>query len=244
MSGIVGLVSTSNLVPQLIRGLQQLDRPGHNACGLAVHGQARHADAAPALHRQRWAHRASQWQPEEASSLLQHLHAGAGLAYTGQLPPLGHPRIQQVLPLFSHGPNADLNSPARVAVVHQGSLHNQQALREALQDRGYTFKSQSDTEVIAHLIDATHPGDPVQAVRRTLGLLKGCFALGVMFHDHPRRVIAAQHQMPLFWGVGKTHLGCANDAKALPSDTHSVQCLQDGQLIDLHHNACTVIRWD
>lgn len=244
MSGIVGLVSSSQLVPRLIRGLQQLDRPSDNACGLAVHGLARHTDVAPALHRQRWAHRVSDGCLQEVDATLPQLQAGAGLAHTGQLPPQGNRLLPQTLPHFSHGPKATLNSPARVAVVHHGSLHNQQALRETLQDRGYAFKSQSDTEVIAHLIDATGSGDPVQAVRRTMGLLEGCFALGVMFHDHPLRVIAAQHQRPLFWGVGSGHIGCASDVQALPPDTDSVQRLQDGQLIDLHNMCCSVSRWD
>ena len=244
MSGIVGLVSTSHLVPLLMRGLQQLERPGHNACGLAVLGQSCAPGAVKGLHRQRWARRLSDGCLPELKPSLEQLQAGAGMAHTGQLPPQGHRPLPQTLPHFSHGPQASLNSPARVAVVHHGSLHNQQALREALQDRGYSFKSQSDTEVIAHLIDATHCGDPVQAVRRTMGLLKGCFALGVLFHDHPLRLIAAQHQMPLYWGVGSGHIGCASDIQALPPDTDSVQLVKAGQLIDIHDTRCTLSPWD
>ena len=161
MSAILGLVSTSNIVPRLVRGLQQLDQPGHNTCGLAVHGRPDNTDLPLGLHRQRWACSVSQWQPDDVDDALQRLQGRAGLACSGQLAPLGSRLMPQALPHVSQGPQATLNSAVRVAVVHHGSLHNQQALREALMDRDYTFKSQSDTEVIAHLLDAIHQGHPV-----------------------------------------------------------------------------------
>ena len=145
MSGISGLVATSNIVPRLVRGLQHLDQVGHNTCGLAVYGQQNHKDLPPDLYRQRWTTGVSQWQAQDVDKALQRLQGRAGMAYSGQQALLGSRLMPQALPHISHGPQATLNSPARVAVVHHGSLHNQQALREVLLDRGYRFKSQSDT---------------------------------------------------------------------------------------------------
>lgn len=234
MSAILGLVSTSNIVPRLVRGLQQMDQPGHNTCGLAVHGRPDNTDLPLGLHRQRWACSVSQWQPDDVDDALQRLQGRAGLACSGQLAPLGSRLMPQALPHVSQGPQATLNSAVRVAVVHHGSLHNQQALREALMDRDYTFKSQSDTEVIAHLLDAIHQGHPVQTLHRALGLLSGPVALGVMFHDQPERLFAVQRGVPLHWGTGPGHAGWSSDKSALPPGTTSSTALRAGKVLDIY----------
>ena len=133
MSGILGMVSTRNIVPQLLQGLHQLEQPSHNTCGLVVHGVQGGLVMTPRLLRQRWGMRVSEWWPDGMAKdpVMRGLEGCAGIAHTGQQAPLGSRLIQQALPHWSHGPNADLNTPARVAVVHHGSLHNQQALREA-----------------------------------------------------------------------------------------------------------------
>lgn len=233
MRGIVGLVSTSNIVPRLVRGLQQLDQPGHNTCGLAVHGRPDNTDWPPGLHRQRWACSVSQWQPDDVDDALQRLQGRAGLACSEQLVAPGSRRMPQVLPQLSHGPQATLNSPARVAVVHQGSLDNPQVLREALVERGYTFKSPSDTEVIAHLLDAIHQGLPVQTLHRALGLLSGPVALGVMFLDQAERLFVVQRGVPLHWGTGPGHAGWSSDPSALPPGTTRVTPLRPGKVLDI-----------
>lgn len=93
---------------------------------------------------------------------------------------------------FSHGPNSQPASPARVAVLHHGHVDNHHALRAQLQDRGYPFQTHNDGELIAHLIDAIHPGNPLQAVHRALALLQGQSTFAVQFHDQPQRLITAQ----------------------------------------------------
>lgn len=93
---------------------------------------------------------------------------------------------------FSHGPHQQPASAPRVAVWHQGRVDNHHALRAQLQDRGYQFQTHSDGELVAHLIDAVHPGDPMQAVQRALALLQGPCTFAVQFHDHPQRLITAQ----------------------------------------------------
>ncbi len=234
MSAITGLVATSNIVPRLVRGLKQLPHVGHNTCGLAVYGRPEHTDLPLGLHRQRWAIGVADWQAQDVDDALQRLQGRAGLAYSGKLALLGSRLMPQVLPQFSQGPKATLNSPVHVAVVHHGSLHNQQALRQVLQDRGYRFKSQSDTEVLAHLSDAIHQGQPAQTLHRALGLLSGPLAVGVMFHDQPERLFAVQRGVPLHWNSGPSHVGWSSDASALTPGTSGVTPLRETQVLEIY----------
>lgn len=245
MSGILGLVSTHDIVPTLMRGLHQLEQPGHNACGWVVHGVQRGAKAAPRFWRQRSTQKVSEWLADDSMppAAWQDLEGLSGMAHTGLEAPLGSRLLPQVQPQWSHGPHATLNSPARVAVVHQGSLHNHQDLREALEDRGYGFKSQSDAELIAHLLDATHQGDSTQAWRRTLGLLKGRFALCAMFSDQPQRMFAAQHQLPLFIGIGKGHGACSTWAPALPQVCEAIWPLKACEYIEMDAQNFAIGHW-
>jgi glucosamine--fructose-6-phosphate aminotransferase (isomerizing) len=93
---------------------------------------------------------------------------------------------------LSQGPNAKPGARSRVAVLHRGHIHNHTALRSQLQDRGYHFSNNSDGELIAHLIDAVHPGDALQAVRRAAALLQGPGAFVVQFHDQAHRLLATR----------------------------------------------------
>jgi glucosamine--fructose-6-phosphate aminotransferase (isomerizing) len=93
---------------------------------------------------------------------------------------------------LSQGPNAKPGARPRVAVLHRGHIHNHTALRDKLQDRGYHFSTDSDGELIAHLIDAVYPGDALQAVRRATALLQGPGAFAVQFHDQSHRLLATR----------------------------------------------------
>ena len=93
---------------------------------------------------------------------------------------------------LSQGPNAQPGARPRVAVLHRGHIHNHAALRSQLQDRGYHFSNHSDGELIAHLIDAVHPGDALQAVQRAAALLQGPGAFAVPFHDQAQRLLATR----------------------------------------------------
>lgn len=117
------------------------------------------------------------------------------IAMRWQPPPAAPARFMPLDPArthFSHGPQNHPAAPPRVAVLHHGRVDNHHALRAELQERGYTFLSHSDGELIAHLIDAIHPGDPLQAVHRALALLQGPSTFAVQFHNHPQRLITAQ----------------------------------------------------
>lgn len=243
MSGIIGIASTHNTVPGLLHSLQHMEQANHNSCGLVVHGRQGPTTCPPRLHRHRRTQRPSAWIEHMAQSGLAGLNGLQGLVgmgHTGQAVANGpqivaHP-LQHALPQMSHGPDAGLNSPARVALVLHGQVHASPALREALRERGYHFTSPSDAELLAHLIDATYQNDPVQAVRRALGLLTGAMAVGVMFHDQPHRLIAAHSGVPLWLGChGHTHcvtstLTCLRDLAC------EVIALSEGDVVDLQHD--------
>lgn len=93
---------------------------------------------------------------------------------------------------FSHGPHAKPGSRPRVAVLHQGRIDNHKALRSHLKGRGYPFSTDNDGELIAHLIDAIHPADALQAVRRAAAVLQGPVAFAVQFHDQAHRLLATR----------------------------------------------------
>lgn len=240
MSGIMGMVATHNIFPCLLQGMHQMHRTDHNACGLVVHGHQGESISPARLHRHRRAQGVAGW----IDTLARTGHTGpaglrgfSGMGYTGHETEHGNRSLQLTLPQLSQGPKADLNSPARVAVVMRGHLHDPQDLREVLKQRGYLVKSQSDAELMAHLIDAVHQGNPVQALHRALNMLTGIFSMGVMFHDHPDRLFAAQKGTSLHWGKGATHMAWASEGAAMPSDTQTLGALADGHVLDVHHHA-------
>ena len=236
MTGIVGIVSTHNTVPGLLQSLQRMEEPGHNSCGLVVHGLQGLTHSPPRLHRHRRSQRASAWIAQMDQSdkpALNGLQGLIGMGHSGQNSTAGSHALHNVLPHMSHGPDAHLNSPARVAVVLYGEIHATPSLREALIERGYPFKSQCATELMAHLIDATYQSDPVQALKRALGLLQGPLAMGGMFNGHPQKMFVAQRGKPLYWGSGPTHTAWASTPAALPRKTIGLTPLCAGHVLEI-----------
>lgn len=243
MSGIIGIVSTHNTVPDLLHSLQHMAQASHNSCGLVVHGCQGQTCCPPRLHRHRRAQSISAWIEHMAQSVqtgLNGLQGQVGMGHTGHTDTPVPTALQHALPHMSHGPNASLNSPARVAVVVHGSMHATPALRDALTERGYHFTSQSAAEMLAHLIDATDQDDPVQAVRRALGLVTGQLAIGAMFHDQPHRLIAAQSGAPLWLGYNGQTTCVTSDLACLCDHAGQVIELSDGDVVDVHHNHFTI----
>jgi glucosamine--fructose-6-phosphate aminotransferase (isomerizing) len=228
MCGIVGAVSTRNIVPVLVQGLERLEYRGYDSCGVAVYAQ----DANPGLRRARSTARVAELAEQVAST---HLEGRLGIAHT-RWATHGAPAVHNAHPHFSHGTGHDASAKAgRIALVHNGIIENHDELRAALQARGYVFDSQTDTEVIAHLVDSLYDGDLFEAVKGALAQLQGAYAVAVFCKDEPQRLVGARAGSPLILGVGKDgqELFLASDAMALAGVTDQIVYLEEGDLIDM-----------
>ncbi len=228
MCGIVGAVSQRNIVPILIEGLKRLEYRGYDSCGVAVHQDG-------GLRRARSTSRVAELHALAAEDGIA---AGTGIAHT-RWATHGVPAVHNAHPHFSHGPGADAHSASagRIALVHNGIIENHDELRAELKARGYVFSSQTDTEVICHLVDQLYNGDLLEAVQQALTRLKGAYAIAVFARDEPHRVIAAREGSPLVLGVG-TEAGhrehfVASDAMALAGVTDQIVYLEEGDVVDL-----------
>ena len=234
MCGIVGAVSTRNIVPVLVEGLKRLEYRGYDSCGIAVH---RHGE----LERTRSTARVVELEAQIARDAIE---AGTGIAHT-RWATHGAPAVHNAHPHFSAGPAA---SPApggaaatvaagRIALVHNGIIENHDELRAELERRGYRFASQTDTEVIAHLVHRYYEGDLLEAVQRALPRLRGAYAIAVFCRDEPHRVVGARAGSPLVLGLGGAQGGgenfLASDAMALAGVTDRIVYLEENDVADL-----------
>jgi glutamine---fructose-6-phosphate transaminase (isomerizing) len=229
MCGIVGAVSTRNIVPILIEGLKRLEYRGYDSCGVAVHQGGQ-------LMRARSTSRVAEL---EANAAADGIASGTGIAHT-RWATHGAPAVHNAHPHFSAGPGPDAGKEAssgRIALVHNGIIENHDELRDELQERGYVFTSQTDTEVIAHLVHHLYDGDLLDAVQRAVPRLRGAYAIAVFCRDEPQRVVGAREGSPLIMGVGHgSHKGehfLASDAMALAGVTDQICYLEEGDVVDL-----------
>jgi glutamine---fructose-6-phosphate transaminase (isomerizing) len=230
MCGIVGAVSNRNIVPILIEGLKRLEYRGYDSCGVAVHqdGQLRRARST------------SRVAELELNVNADGIHSGTGIAHT-RWATHGAPAVHNAHPHFSAGPaNAATAGKeaqsGRIALVHNGIIENHDELRAELKQRGYVFSSQTDTEVIAHLVHSLYSGDLLDAVQQALPRLRGAYAIAVFCRDEPQRVIGARHGSPLVLGVGQNGASenfLASDAMALAGVTDQIAYLEEGDVVDL-----------
>ena len=245
MCGIVGAVSQRNIVPILVQGLQRLEYRGYDSCGVAVHGLGLPGQPPAGLVRARSTARVAELLAQVTQEDLQ---GHTGIAHT-RWATHGAPQMHNAHPHFSHGPGeaaADGERPGRVALVHNGIIENYESLRAQLQARGYQFASQTDTEVIAHLVDSLYDGDLFAAMRAAAQQLQGAFAIAVMHRDEPQRVVGARAGSPLVLGVGAggaEHF-LASDAMALAGVTDQIIYLEEGDLVDLQPGRYWITRAD
>ena len=125
------------------------------------------------------------------------------------------------------------NDEPRIALVHNGIIENHDELRAELQAAGYVFESQTDTEVIAHLVNHLYAGDLFEAVQQAVRRLHGAYAIAVFCRDEPHRVVGARQGSPLVVGVGQNENFLASDALALAGTTDQIIYLEDGDVVDL-----------
>jgi glutamine---fructose-6-phosphate transaminase (isomerizing) len=226
MCGIVGAVSTRNIVPVLIEGLRRLEYRGYDSCGVAVHQDGE-------LRRARSTSRVAELDTLVAEDKVQ---GGTGIAHT-RWATHGVPAVRNAHPHFSHGPEGKSAAAGRVALVHNGIIENHDDLRDELVKKGYVFTSQTDTEVIAHLVDHLYGGDLLEAVQQATTRLRGAYAIAVFCRDEPHRVIGAREGSPLVLGVGTVEGAgehfLASDAMALAGVTDQIVYLEEGDVVDL-----------
>jgi glucosamine--fructose-6-phosphate aminotransferase (isomerizing) len=225
MCGIVGAVSARNIVPILVQGLQRLEYRGYDSCGVAVHAKG--------LQRARTTARVADLLAQVRDDRIE---GTTGIAHT-RWATHGAPAVHNAHPHFSHGAGADAETtrPGRVALVHNGIIENHEALRAALQAKGYVFASQTDTEVIAHLIDSHYDGDLFEAVKTSVRQLQGAYAIAAICRDEPHRVVGARAGSPLILGAGKEdgENFLASDAMALAGVTDQIVYLEEGDVVDI-----------
>jgi glucosamine--fructose-6-phosphate aminotransferase (isomerizing) len=213
MCGIVGAVAQRNIVPVLVEGLRRLEYRGYDSCGVAVL-----ADGVPV--RARSVARVADLDQQVQEQGLQ---GNTGIAHT-RWATHGAPVTHNAHPIFSRD---------AIALVHNGIIENYETLREMLRAQGYEFVSQTDTEVIAHLIHSRYRGNLFDTVREITQLLHGAYAIAVFSKDEPQRVIGARQGSPLVVGVGDGENFLASDALALAGTTERFIFLEEGDVAEL-----------
>ena len=211
MCGIVGYVGPKQASPILIDGLRRMEYRGYDSAGVAVlnGGDIKIRKAAGKL-----------------AALVDKLRTETPSGTVG----IGHTRWA------THGapttPNAHphLDQKGRIAVIHNGIIENSAAIRKALEKRGHLFKSETDTEVLAHLIGAYYEGNLEQAVAGALWDIDGAYGIAVISADEPDTLVAARNGSPLLVGVGDGEYFVASDASAILEHTRSVVYLDDGEM--------------
>lgn len=220
MCGIVGYIGKSQAAPIILNGLEKLEYRGYDSAGIAVFD-------------------GEQINIKKSVGRLKVL---TELTHGGQMLPgtlgIGHTRWA------THGAPTDANSHPHynstetIAVVHNGIIENYIKLRNKLENKGYNFVSETDTEVLAHLLDYYYKGNPLEAITKVMHRVEGSYALGVIFAEHPDRIFAVRKASPLI--VGQSEEGCfiASDVPAILKYTRNVffmenqevACLQDDRL--------------
>jgi glucosamine--fructose-6-phosphate aminotransferase (isomerizing) len=223
MCGIVGAVAQRDVVPILVEGIRRLEYRGYDSTGVAVIG----ADGTLSLRR----------AVGKVARLDEKLREQSFAGMTG----ISHSRWA------THGGVTEANahphvSGGRIAVIHNGIIENHTALKDELQGRGYEFSSETDTEVIAHLIhDLVRQGaDLTQAVQRAVRRLEGAYAIVVLDAQSPDRVVAARIASPLVVGLGDGENFVASDVQALLPVTRRFQFLEEGEVADVRREGVKI----
>ena len=226
MCGIVGAAARRDIVPVLIEGLRRLEYRGYDSCGIALVDKGT-IDLVRTVSR-----------VNDLAAKAKDTHGATGLAHT-RWATHGAPLTENAHPIVSRG---------EVAVVHNGIIENHDELRAELQKKGYRFESQTDTEVIAHLVHSLYGGeshgDLSDAVRRAAKRLVGAYAIAVVAKSDPGTVVGARAGSPLVVGVGKAEHFLASDALALAGTTDRIAYLEEGDVAAIDHAGWRVLDAD
>ncbi len=210
MCGIVGYVGKRSAQDVLLDGLEKLEYRGYDSAGVALAQEGG-------------------IRVVKSKGRLDALRQKLAVQALAESPcGIGHTRWA------THGEPSDVNShphsTPRVSIVHNGIIENYGALKERLAARGYTFESETDTEVLVKLIDSCYHGEPLQALHEALGMVRGSYALAVLFKDFPDTIFAVKKESPLIVGWGEGENFVASDIPALLKYTRDYSVLEEGDL--------------
>ena len=214
MCGIVGYIGKKEVTPILLEGLKKLEYRGYDSAGIAIINDGK-------IEVIKTKGRLSVLESKLKSTKIKS-HMG-----------IGHTRWA------THGEPNEINSHphislnGKIAVVHNGIIENYMQIKEFLFSKGYTFLSETDTEVVAHLIEYNYKGDLVEAVMNTLNDIEGAYALGVLCTDCPDQFVAARKDSPLIVGVGEGENFIASDIPAILEYTRDIYILEDREVISI-----------
>ncbi|MGD9948293.1 MAG: glutamine--fructose-6-phosphate transaminase (isomerizing) [Desulfobulbus sp.] len=224
MCGIVGYVGNRRVVPVLLEGLRRLEYRGYDSAGLVYH-----------LNNQLVRYRAKGKLANLEAVVDEHIGVASG---TG----LGHTRWA------THGAPTEINAhphidcKGEIVVVHNGIIENYSALKNELTAKGHVFVSETDTEVLAHLIEDCLEEDLVAAVRTALSRVEGSYAIGVLWAKEPEMLVAARNHSPLVMGVGEDACYIASDIPALLPYTREVIFLDDQEMAVLRKGSYSILQ--
>ena len=247
MCGIIGYIGPKEVVPVLIDGLKRLEYRGYDSAGIAIltpRSETNGSGSGLSIHKTKGKIRDLELYldalcvtPKDHESQSS-AHSPQSLINIG----IGHTRWA------THGRPSDRNAhPHRdcsdkIAVVHNGIIENYAALKKELIAEGHQFVSETDTEVIAHLIERDLTGDLVKAVLSALKKMEGSYAIGVISREDPERIIAARKGSPLVLGCGQDENLIASDVPAILPHTPKVIYLNDGELAEIYNNRVEIFR--
>jgi len=225
MCGIVGYIGNRQATEVLIEGLSKLEYRGYDSAGCAV-------NSGDSLSVRKFKGRLSVLADDLKTNPLE---SNAGI---------GHTRWA------THGAPSDVNShphlnmDSTIAVVHNGIIENYMQLKDWLISEGKVFKSETDTEVVAHLVDYYYEGDLLDAVYKAMDKLRGAYALGVICKDNPDELIAVRNESPLVIGIGEGENFIASDIPALLKYTRDVYFLENGEVVHLTKDGVKIFNQD
>jgi glucosamine--fructose-6-phosphate aminotransferase (isomerizing) len=226
MCGIVGYVGPRDAAPILIEGLRRLEYRGYDSAGIAVLTE----DGKVFIEK----------KAGKLSNLTDHLNGDA---------PAGHPGIGHTR-WATHGRPNDTNAhphtdcSGKLALIHNGIIENYAEIKNRLVAEGHRFTSETDTEVLAHLIESKYRGELVDAVRAALNDVRGAYAIGVMHTDHPDRIVGARMNVPLIVGHGDGERFIASDVPAILEHTKNVVILHEGDIADVTPTGTRILSLD
>ena len=225
MCGIVGYIGQNEAAPVLIKGLKKLEYRGYDSAGIAVFGDGIHVVKTKG----------------RLADLDAKVQAMGGVK--GQVG-IGHTRWA------THGAPSDVNSHphtsmnGRISVVHNGIIENYLQLKAELEEKGYVFASETDTEVVAQLFDYYYDGDMVDTLIRVIGRIRGSYALGILCNEKPDEIVAVRKDSPMLVGIGENENFIASDIPALLEYTKDYYLLNDNEIVVLKKDSITILDLD